>query len=185
MAEEIKRNYTIPLRRGYANTPRYKRTHKAIRVLKAFLIQHFKTEDIKLGKELNEFMWRHGIKNPPSRVKVTAVQDKDGVVKVELEGKEYVEFKVKEKTEKNQSFQEKLKGKVAAAKDAPEEAPKTTSTPTTEKQPAVKAAEKQTPVKAPSKVAEKPKVNPKPKAEAKPKADKPAAKKPTTEKKAE
>ncbi len=120
MAEEIKRDYTIPLRRGYANTPRYKRTHKAVRVLKEFLIQHFKTEDIKIGKHLNEFIWRHGIKNPPPRVKVTAVVDKDGVVKVELQGKEYVEFKALEKTERNQSFQEKLKSKVSTAKTGEE-----------------------------------------------------------------
>lgn len=113
---EITRTYTIPLRRKYANTPRHKRTHKAVRVLREFLVQHMKSEDVKIGKHLNEHLWQNGIRNPPSKVTVVATKDKDNSVKVELEGKQYVDFKVKEVTNKDQTFKEKLQSKVAAAK---------------------------------------------------------------------
>ncbi len=146
MAEEktITRTYTVPLRRGFANTPRHRRTHKAVRVLKEFLVKHFKATDVKLGKHLNDLLWENGIRNPPPKVKVTGTKDKDGIVKVELEGKAYAEFKVKEKTERNQTFQEKLKGKVSGTKGTEEpeaKAPKAdvkATTPTTEAKPIAK-----------------------------------------------
>ena len=37
MTEEMKRTYVIPLRRGARNTPRYKRTNKSVKVLRAFV----------------------------------------------------------------------------------------------------------------------------------------------------
>lgn len=117
MTEEITRMYTIPLRKRYAETPRHNRTNKAVRVLKEFIVKHMKSENIKIGVKLNELMWKNGIKNPPSKVKVTAIKDKEGVVRVELEGVEYVDFKVQEKVDKNQSFKEKLQNKVQTAKD--------------------------------------------------------------------
>lgn len=113
---EIKRTYTIPLRRKYANTPRYKRTHKAVRVLREYLAKHMKSEDIKIGKFLNDHLWINGIKNPPSKVTVTAIKDDNGVVRTELEGKKYVDFKIQEKVDNDQSFKEKLQSKVAGAK---------------------------------------------------------------------
>jgi len=114
MVEEIKRTYIIPLRRGFFNTPRYKRTNKAVTVLKNFLMKHMKSEEIKLGKHLNEFLWKNGIKNPPGKVRVDVVKTKEGIVKAELSGKKYVDFKMKEKTDKNKTFKEKLKDKVTA-----------------------------------------------------------------------
>jgi len=118
MTEEIiKRTYVIPLRRGFFNTPRYKRTNKAVTVLKNFLVKHMKTEDVKLGKHLNEFLWKNGIKNPPAKVKVEVTKDKEGRVRAELVGKEYVDFKMQEKVDKNQSFKEKIKSKVTDAKE--------------------------------------------------------------------
>lgn len=112
---EIKREYVIPLRRGFQNTPRYKRTHKAIRVLKEFLVKHMKSENVKLGPKLNDFIWRHGIQNPPPRVSVVATKDKDNVVRVELSGFDYIDFKQIE-TEEPKNLKEKLQSKVAESK---------------------------------------------------------------------
>ena len=85
MAEKIERTYTIPLRKAWLNKARYKRTPKAVRAVKEFLVKHMKSTDVKLGKELNDKLWKHGIKNPPCRIKVSVVKE-DGKVMAELFG---------------------------------------------------------------------------------------------------
>ncbi|MFP4119337.1 MAG: 50S ribosomal protein L31e [Candidatus Woesearchaeota archaeon] len=115
--DNLTRTYTIPLRKRFIDVPRYKRAKRAVKTVRAFLERHMKSETVKLGAKLNEKLWEHGIKNPPARVTVSATKDKNGVVKAELEGYKYVEFKVKEKTpEKSGGMQEKLKQKVQDAK---------------------------------------------------------------------
>ena len=174
MAEEITRTYTVPLRQGFSETPRYKRTNKAMRVLKGFIVKHMKSENIKIGKKLNELIWQNGIKNPPGKVKVTATKDKEGVVKVELEGVKYLDFKVQEKVDKNQSFKEKLQNKVQTTKDdsKTEEKPvkakaetKVDKPATVEKKPLAPAKKAEVPKAAPvpkaKSAAEKPKEAPK------------------------
>jgi large subunit ribosomal protein L31e len=125
MAEEIKRTYVIPLRRGFINTPRYKRTNKAVRVLKEFLKKHMKSEDIKIGPALNDLLWVNGIKNPPGKVTVDVTKDSKGVVRAELKGVKYVDFKLADKVNKNASFKEKLQSKVSAAKESKKESEET------------------------------------------------------------
>ncbi|MGE0792912.1 MAG: 50S ribosomal protein L31e [Candidatus Woesearchaeota archaeon] len=142
---EIKREYNVPLRRGFANTPRYKRTHKAIRVLKEFLIKNMKSDNIKLGKRLNEFMWKNGIQNPPCKVSVVAIKDKDNLVKVELAGFDYVDFKpISDEEPKNlkEKLQEKVKGPVRDAEGELKK-PKTEAKPKTEKKETKKAEPKE------------------------------------------
>lgn len=86
---ELERIYTVPLRRKFLNTPRYKRVPKAIKALKEFLARHMKvserdTEKIKLDKYLNEKMWARGIRKPLGRIKVKARKYDNGNVIVEL-----------------------------------------------------------------------------------------------------
>ncbi len=88
----LERVYNIPLRREWLKAPKYKRAKKAVTALREFIIKHMKAEDVKIGKHLNLNIWKHGIKNPPHHIKVRAVKDKKGLVKVELEG-----VKIKEK----------------------------------------------------------------------------------------
>lgn len=124
--DKLERTYTIPLRREYLKVPRYRRTEKASRALRAFLIKHLKSEAIKIGQHLNEFLWMHGMKNPPPRVKVNVVRVEDGTVYAELfgkplkVGKEEKKEAVKEKTEetslesaveKKKTSEEKVKKK--------------------------------------------------------------------------
>lgn len=87
MVENIERTYTIPLRREYMKVANYRRTEKASRALRAFIVKHMKSDDVKIGKYLNEFVWMHGMKNPPHHVKVNVVKIPEGVVYVELFGK--------------------------------------------------------------------------------------------------
>ena len=82
----LERTYTIPLRKESQKAPRWKRTRKTVRALREFLQKHMKSEDIKLSKEINEAMWKHGLRNPPHHLKVTVKKDEKGVVHAELFG---------------------------------------------------------------------------------------------------
>jgi large subunit ribosomal protein L31e len=96
MAEE--KIYTIPLG-SVKKKSRRKRTPYAVKIVKDYLSKHTKTKEIKIGKRLNEEIWKRGIKKPPTRVRIKAVKDGD-IVKAELIGFEYEEFKAKPKTER-------------------------------------------------------------------------------------
>ena len=85
MAEKLERTYVIPLRKEFSKAPKYKRAKKAINAIKEFTAKHMKSKDVRIGKYLNEKVWQHGIKNPPTKVEVKAVKEGDTVV-VELVG---------------------------------------------------------------------------------------------------
>ena len=82
--EEIleERLYTVPLGRT-RDYPKYKRTKKAITLLKEFLMRHMKPEVedfLRIDPELNEYIWNRGIKNPPRKVKIKVTKTEDGLV---------------------------------------------------------------------------------------------------------
>jgi len=99
----LERSYVIPLRREYLKAPNWKRTPKAVRAIKAFLKRHMKSDDIKIGKYLNDFMWKNGIKNPPHHVKVDARKEEDGIVYAELVGAPKEEALPKKPAKKEES----------------------------------------------------------------------------------
>ena len=80
---KTEQNYVIPLRREFQKAPRYKKAPKAMRAVREFISKHMKSDNVKIGKHLNEKVWKHGIKNPPSKIEVTAKKEKDYVT-VEL-----------------------------------------------------------------------------------------------------
>ena len=82
---ETKRTYVVPLRREFQKVPRYKRTSKAVKAVKAFAIKHMKCDNVKIGKYLNMELFKNGRKNPPHKVNVDMVKE-DDVVRVELVG---------------------------------------------------------------------------------------------------
>lgn len=97
--KNLERTYNVPLRKEYMKAPRWNRTKKAVTALRQFLAKHMKSENVLLSKDLNEAMWKHGIKNPPHHIKVKAVKDDKGVVKADLFGAEKPASKKKDKTE--------------------------------------------------------------------------------------
>jgi len=115
---DIERVYNVPLRKEWLKKPKYVRAKKAARALREFLIKHMKSDDVKIGKHLNEMLWKHGIKNPPHHVKLTAIKDDKGVVRAELVGFKYEEFKKEKKEEKGklQETIEKIRGKAGKQK---------------------------------------------------------------------
>ncbi len=84
----VERTYTIPLRKEWLKAVKYQRAKKAVRAIREFLARHMKVEmeNVKLGKYLNLVLWSHGIKSPPSKVRVNVVKDDKGVVMAELVG---------------------------------------------------------------------------------------------------
>jgi large subunit ribosomal protein L31e len=86
--KKIEREYTIPLREKCRVVPRYKKTNKAIKTVKEFLVKHMQIRDrdlnkIKLSESLNEYLWKRGIRSPPNKVSVKATKEGD-IVRVEL-----------------------------------------------------------------------------------------------------
>ena len=82
----LERTYTIPLRKEFLKAPNWKRTPKAVIALKQFLARHMKATEIRLGKEVNDLIWKNGIRNPPPKIKVNVSKNKEGVVTAELFG---------------------------------------------------------------------------------------------------
>ena len=81
MVEE--RIYVVPLSKA-KKAARYKRTPRAVRILRDFIARHMKSENIKIGSDVNEKLWERGARKPPSRIRVKAVKQEDGTVFVSL-----------------------------------------------------------------------------------------------------
>jgi len=117
----IEREYVIPLREKCRSVARYKKTNKAIKTIKEFLVRHMKIRDrdlkrIRLDRYLNEFVWARGIRNPPPKVKVKAIKEGD-IVRVELAE---VTGKLKFKKAREEKFEAKntsAKGKKSETKE--------------------------------------------------------------------
>ncbi|MBN1274949.1 50S ribosomal protein L31e [Candidatus Woesearchaeota archaeon] len=112
------KTYTIPLRKSFHEAAPLKRTPKAVRAVKAYLIKHCKADEVRIGARLNDLLWSKGITNPPHKVAVDVIVA-DGVAKAELQGFAYQEAKKIQKKKEPQSFKERIASKIGApvAKD--------------------------------------------------------------------
>ncbi|MEW6063155.1 MAG: 50S ribosomal protein L31e [Nanoarchaeota archaeon] len=106
---DLERTYVIPLRREFLKVPKYRRAKKAVKAVKEFLIRHMKAKEVKLHKELNEELLKHGRQNPPHKIKIKAAKYGD-VVRTNLEGFSVEEPKKKE--EKIKEEKKEVKGEV-------------------------------------------------------------------------
>ncbi len=75
--------YVIPLR-DVKRAPRWKRSNKAVKDIRAFLVKHMKSEDVKLDRSINEKVWDRGSEKPPRKIRVRAMKFEDGQVQAEL-----------------------------------------------------------------------------------------------------
>ncbi|MHA1719036.1 MAG: 50S ribosomal protein L31e [Promethearchaeota archaeon] len=86
--EEIQeeRYYVVPLaKKGFEKVPRWKRSKKAIIVLREYLTRHMKPEgEVYISQELNERIWENGIKNPPRKIRIRVTKSVDGIVRAYL-----------------------------------------------------------------------------------------------------
>lgn len=76
------RIYTIPLR-AVKKAPRWKRSNRAIRLIREYLERHTKSDHIVLDSGINEKVWERGAKKPPSKIRVRVTEEKDAI-KAEL-----------------------------------------------------------------------------------------------------
>lgn len=108
----LERAYNIPLRKKYQRAPRWKRTNRAVKAVREFVLKHMKAKEVKIGKYANLELWKHGAKNPPHHIKVNCKKDEDGLVAIELIGAP--EEKPKEKPKKKEEeIEEEIKVKDA------------------------------------------------------------------------
>jgi len=130
--DKQEREYVIPLREKCRVVPRYKKTNKAIKTIKEFLVKHMKIYDrdlnkIKIDKYVNEAVWARGIKKPPTKIRVKAIKEGE-IVRVELVGipeklkfkklrEEKIEEKALETGKKKKTLMEKAKEKPAEKKE--------------------------------------------------------------------
>ncbi len=82
---DYERIYTIPLGRAWV-AQSYRRSEKAMTLLKKFVQRHMKPTEIHIDPLVNEAIWARGIRNPPRKIKVKLTKDDDGIVTVELAG---------------------------------------------------------------------------------------------------
>ena len=111
----LERVYNVPLRKKYRNAPNWKRTKRAVTALREFLQKNMKSDDVKIGKYANLYLWKHGIKNPPHHVKVKCIKYEDGVVRAEIVGAP--QEKPKEEKKKSKKAEDEIKVKDALSGD--------------------------------------------------------------------
>jgi large subunit ribosomal protein L31e len=146
--EKIEKEYVIPLRKKCLAVPRYRKTEKAIKTIKEFIVRHMKIRDRDLSKVringyLNETMWMKGIRNPPHKIKVKAIKEGD-IVRVEtLELPKKLKFKKAKEEEAVKRAKEKVEKK-KAEKKAAEEAAKKAEEEKTEEEKKEEAEKKET-----------------------------------------
>jgi large subunit ribosomal protein L31e len=87
MAEDAVKEqiYTIPLRQAKL-APRWKRSSRAISLIRKYLVRHMKAEpsQIKIDASVNHKVWERGSQKPPSSIRIRAAKFEDGEVQAEL-----------------------------------------------------------------------------------------------------
>lgn len=126
----LEREYIIPIRMKAIKCPRYKRTPRAVKILRKFIARHMSVRErpdkyIKLDKYLNEEIWSRSIRKPPAKLRVKCKKYESGKVTVELaELPEYVKWK-KLREEKSKEEVKKIEEKKAEEKPKEEKVEET------------------------------------------------------------
>lgn len=74
---------TINLRKKILKVARWRRGKVYSKLLRELLKRRLKTEKIKIDKQLNEKIWKRGIENPPSKLRIKIVKQDDGSIRIE------------------------------------------------------------------------------------------------------
>jgi large subunit ribosomal protein L31e len=110
----LEREYIVPLRSEWLKAQEYRRSTKAVKALKQFMVKHMKVYDrdlrkIKIDIYLNNEMRFRGIKYPPAKIKVKAIKYDDGIVEVKLVNlPKHIEFELARKARKEAEILKKV-----------------------------------------------------------------------------
>ncbi|MBN2330188.1 MAG: 60S ribosomal protein L31 [Candidatus Aenigmarchaeota archaeon] len=120
--------FTIPLRSEWLGTRRVMRAKRSVSTIRGFIIRNTRAKSVRISAKLNDSLWAGGAKNPPSRIRVKASVDSEGVASVKLpheitleeEKKKFLEEKKAKGKEEAKSESPDIKGEVKAeaAKEA-------------------------------------------------------------------
>lgn len=66
----ITRDYTIHLSKRIHRIQFKRRAPRAIKEIRSFAVKAMGTKDVRIDSELNRFIWKSGVKNVPTRVRV-------------------------------------------------------------------------------------------------------------------
>ena len=124
--EKVEREYVIPLREKTRPVPRYKKTPKAVKTIKEFLVRHMKIRDrdlkkIKIDPFLNEILWFRGIKRPPHKIKVKVTKAGEIVNVQAVDLPKSIEFKKKRLGKRETTAQEIAEKKKSLMQKAKEQ----------------------------------------------------------------
>jgi len=116
--KQEERIYVIPLLKEWSKVPRYKRSKKAIKAIREFLVRHMKIRDrdlnkIRIDKFVNEEVWFRGIKKPPKKIKIKAIKEGDIVRVYLVDFKDKLKFKKAREERGSKTAEEKKKDKEA------------------------------------------------------------------------
>ena len=106
--------FNIPLR-GTHDKQRRRRASNAIKIIRDFLIKNTKTANIKIGKSINDVLWKKGIQNPPRKIRIHVIKEEDVIyaellgVEIKTPSKEEVKKKEEKKKEKKEKIKEERK----------------------------------------------------------------------------
>ncbi|HZD12629.1 MAG TPA: 50S ribosomal protein L31e, partial [Candidatus Binatus sp.] len=68
--------YDLNLRRIW-NSPREKRTPRAVRFIREFVSKRMKSDEVSISEETNHILWARGISKPPRHLRLRVIKDKD------------------------------------------------------------------------------------------------------------
>ncbi len=141
MSQEAERVYTINLGKVWLS-PNNQRAKRAINMIREFAAHHMKTEQIKIDQDLNQTVWKRGIRSPPGKIRVKMAKIDEGYVLVspyeeeKPKSEEKVEEKPKEAKSKEPEVEEKVEEKI-------EEKPEKKEKPKSEKKSEIKKETKE------------------------------------------
>ena len=86
MARPNESELIVPLRNAW-NITRYKRAPRAMQIIREQVIRHLKVredEELYIDEEVNEYIWKRGIENPPRKVKLLVIRHDEPDIPVEV-----------------------------------------------------------------------------------------------------
>ena len=108
MAERI---FTINLRKATLEARRWEKSKKSVAVVRNFLKKHMKTDEIKIGKSITEKIWSGGNQNPPSKIRIRAIETEEGEDKIKMVRAELIDVYTKEDIKETSEKKEEVKNK--------------------------------------------------------------------------
>lgn len=71
------RDYTIVLHKLCQKTQFKKKAPKALKVVREFARKAMRTPDVRVDVKLNQYIWHHGVRAIPKRIRVRCIRRKD------------------------------------------------------------------------------------------------------------